>query len=56
MMAGQSQMPPPIPPDVNYGTSYGKYSGNTDFSKYGISMPKQTGFKSQFGKTYNTGG
>ena len=42
--------------NLNFGTNYGQYGGNTDFSKYGISMPKQTGFKSQFGKTYNTGG
>jgi hypothetical protein len=41
---------------ANFGTNYGQFGGNTDFSKYGISMPKQTGFKSQFGKTYNTGG
>tara|TARA_R110000868_G_scaffold12843_3_gene60721 strand:- start:1064 stop:1825 length:762 start_codon:yes stop_codon:yes gene_type:complete len=41
---------------ANFGTNYGQYGGNVDFSKYGVSMPKQTGFKSQFGKTYNTGG
>jgi len=40
---------------ANFGTNYGQYGGNVDFSKYGVSMPKQTGFKSQFGKTYNTG-
>jgi len=41
---------------ANFGTNYGQYGGNVDFSKYGVSMPKQTGFKSQFGKKYNTGG
>jgi hypothetical protein len=42
--------------DINFGTNTGQYGvGNTDFSQYGVMSPKKTGFKSQFGKTYNTG-
>lgn len=42
--------------DVNFGVNTGQYGlGNNNFSKYGI-MPKTKGFKSVFGKTYNTGG
>lgn len=38
----------------SFGNNYGQYASNTDFSQYGIPKPK--GFKSAFGKTYNTGG
>jgi hypothetical protein len=37
-----------------FGTNFGNFISNTDFSKYGIPSPK--GFKSAFGKKYNTGG
>jgi hypothetical protein len=37
-----------------FGTNYGNFNSNTNFSKYGVPSPK--GFKSAFGKMYNTGG
>jgi hypothetical protein len=38
----------------NFGTNTGQFSSNTDFSKYGVTNPNSTGFKSIFGKSYGT--
>jgi hypothetical protein len=55
MMAGQSQAPMPSSTEMpNFGTNYGQYGGNVDFSKYGVTNPNSTGFKSIFGKSYGT--
>jgi hypothetical protein len=37
-----------------FGDNFGNYTSNIDFSGYGVPKPK--GFKSTFGKYYNTGG
>jgi hypothetical protein len=53
--AGQSQAPVPLSTEMpNFGTNYGEYGGNVDFSKYGVTNPNSTGFKSIFGKSYGT--
>jgi hypothetical protein len=55
MMAGQSQAPMPSSSQMpNFGTNYGEYGGNVDFSKYGVTNPNSNGFKSIFGKSYGT--